>query len=151
MKIEELQKIEDNQNIYLHYEGLFWRAYNYSAYAFSNNIKQYAAKKKFIKKLGHDIVYIGFPSSVLSTILEICKHKGFSINQNNNLINIKQKNKLKGFENWKNALKISEHNTVKQTNTSLSDRIKSFPIASKTPMEAQQFLYELQIEINGNL
>ena len=61
MKIEEIVKTEDSQNIYLHKEGLFWRAYEYSAYAFIKNIKQYNAKKKFIKKVGSEIVFNGFP------------------------------------------------------------------------------------------
>jgi len=56
MKIEEILKTEDNLNIYLHNEGLFWRAYEYSAFTFVKSIKQYNAKKKFIKKVNSDIV-----------------------------------------------------------------------------------------------
>ena len=62
MKIEDILKTEDNRSIYLHNEGLFWRAYQYSAFAFVNNIKPYNAKKKFIKKVNSDIVFIGFPA-----------------------------------------------------------------------------------------
>ncbi len=49
MKIADIIKTENNTNIYLHNEGLFWRAFEYSAFAFVKNIKQYNAKKKFIK------------------------------------------------------------------------------------------------------
>ena len=45
MKIDEIINTEDNQNIYLHNEDLLWRAYEYSAYAFVNSIKQYNAIK----------------------------------------------------------------------------------------------------------
>ena len=69
MKIEDIIKTEDNTSIYLHNEGLFWRAYDYSAYAFVNSIKQYNAKKKFIKKVNNEIVFLGFPASAFNNIL----------------------------------------------------------------------------------
>jgi hypothetical protein len=47
--MEEIINIEDKQNIYLHNEGMFWRAYEYSAFAFVKNIKPYNGKKKFVK------------------------------------------------------------------------------------------------------
>ncbi len=58
MKIEDIIKTEDNTNIFLHNEGLFWRAYEYSAFAFAKNIKQYNTKKKFIKIVNSDIVFV---------------------------------------------------------------------------------------------
>ena len=59
MKISEIVKREENnKDIILHKEGMFWRAYEYSAYTFVKNIKQYNAKKKFIKKVNSDIVFI---------------------------------------------------------------------------------------------
>jgi len=81
MKIEEILKTEDYQNIYLHKEGLFWRSYEYSAYVFVKNVKKYNVKKKFVKKVDNDIVFIGFPDSTLANILNLCKHNGFTINK----------------------------------------------------------------------
>lgn len=89
MIIENIIKIEDNKNIYLHNEGLFWRVYEYSAYAFLINIKQYNAKKKFIKKVGGEIVFLGFPDIILVNTLDLCKQNDFVVNKNYSTINIK--------------------------------------------------------------
>lgn len=151
MKIEEILKTEDNKCIYLHKEGLFWRAYEYSAYAFAKSIKQYNAKKKFIKKVAGEIVFIGFPNSILATILDLCEQKGYAVNKNNSIIKIELSTKKEGFGKWKNEIKVEDSIKLKKNNLALIDRIASFPLATKTPMEAQQFLYKLQLEINGNL
>ena len=151
MKIADIIKIEDNTNIFLHNEGLFLRAYEYSAYAFIKNIKQYNAKKKFIKIVNSDIVFIGFPDSILPNILDLCKQKGFAINKNDKLITIELKTKKEGYVKWKNDIEIADSSKVKKNDTTIIERITSFPLATKTPMEAQQFLYKLQMEINGNL
>ena len=151
MKIEDIIKTEDNTNIFLHNEGLFWRSYEYSAFAFVKNVKPYNAKKKFIKIVNSDIVFIGFPDSTLPNILDLCKQKGFTINKNDKLITIELKTKKEGYVKWKNEIAIADSNKVKKNDATIIERIKSFPLATKTPMEAQQFLYELQMEINGNL
>ena len=151
MIIEEILNIEDNHNIYLHNEGLFWRSYEYSAYAFINSIKQYNVKKKFIKKVGSEIVFIGFPDSTLVNVLDLCKQNGFATNKNNSLIKIELSTKSEGFEKWKNEIEIADSSKEKKNDETLIERIASYPLATKTPMEAQQFLYNLQMEINGNL
>jgi len=151
MKIVDIIKTEDNQSIFLHNEGLFWRSYEYSAFAFVNSIKQYNAKKKFIKIVNRDIIFIGFPDSTLNNILALCKQNGFVINKSNNLIKIELSTKKEGFVKWKNEIEIADSNKVKKNDETLIERIASFPLATKTPMEAQQFLYQLQMEINGNL
>jgi len=135
MKIADIIKTEDNTSIYLHNEGLFWRAYEYSAYAFVNNIKQYNAKKKFIKIVNSDIVFIGFLDSALSDILDLCKQKGFAINKNDKLITIELKTKKEGYVKWKNEIKVEESNNSKKNDAALIERIVSFPLATKTPME----------------
>ena len=151
MKIEDIIKTEDNASIYLHNEGLFWRAYEYSAFAFVKEIKQYNAKKKFIKIVNSEIVFIGFPDSTLGNILALCKQNGFSVNKNDKLITIELKTKKEGFEIWKDEIKVEESNNTKKNDAALSERIASYPLATKTPMEAQQFLYKLQMELNGNV
>ena len=112
MKIADIIKIEDNSNIFLHNEGLFWRAYEYSAFAFIKSIKQYNAKKKFIKIVDSNIVFIGFPDSTLPNILDLCKQKGFAINKINNLIIIEFSTKQEGFSKWKNEIAIADSSKV---------------------------------------
>ena len=106
-------------------------------------------KKKFIKIVNSDIVFIGFPDSTLNTILDLCTQKGFAVNKNDKLITIELKKK-EGFSKWKDEIEIADSNKRKEIDTSLIEQIASFPLATKTPMEAQQFLYKLQMELNGN-
>ena len=136
MKIEDIIKTKDNTSIFLHNEGLFWRAYEYTAFAFVKNIKPYYAKKKFIKIVNSDIVFIGFPDSTLPNILDLCKQKGFAINKSNNLIKIELSTKQEGFSKWKNEIAIADSSKVKTNDATLIERIASFPLATKTPMEA---------------
>ena len=132
MKIVDIIKTEDNQSIFLHNEGLFWRSYEYSAFAFVNSIKQYNAKKKFIKIVNRDIIFIGFPDSTLNNILALCKQNGFVINKSNNLIKIELSTKKEGFVKWKNEIEIADSNKVKKNDETLIERIASFPLATKT-------------------
>ena len=73
MKIKDiLQQEQANTNsIFLHKEGIFWRAYEKSAYLFSLYIKAYQITKKYYKNVGSEVVYLGFPDSSLNNILKI--------------------------------------------------------------------------------
>ncbi len=111
------------------------------------------------------MVYLGFPDTALNSILEQCEKKGFRVNRNKELIEIDGFGVIKGFDNWKNQyeenqLTVAEQNigynksiqpviTVSKKN--IEKMILNFPIASKSPMECQQFLYEIQNRLNGTL
>ena len=75
MKIKEILALEkENQNqIILLKEGIFWRAYNMSAFLFTKNIEEYKVTKKYRKVVNAEIVYLGFPHTVLEKILEKAK------------------------------------------------------------------------------
>jgi hypothetical protein len=62
-EIAKQEKINAGQ-IWLYKEGIFWRAYEVSAYLFSCNIKKYTVKQKFIKKIDREIVFLGFPDTL---------------------------------------------------------------------------------------
>lgn len=76
LKVSDIISNEDDQNIYLYKEGIFWRAYEYSAYAFVKNIRQYNVKKKFFKIMDKEVVYLGFPDGALEQVLDLCAKKG---------------------------------------------------------------------------
>ena len=59
---EILQRESSNTDlIHLYKEGLFWKAYEQSAYLFAHNIATYKVKSKYDKKTRQDIIYIGLP------------------------------------------------------------------------------------------
>jgi len=151
MKISEIvKKEENNSDIVLHKEGMFWRAYEYSAYCFVTNIKNYNVLHKFYKNIGQDIVYIGFPGSYLAQVIEICKQKKIRFTKTDEkIVEIKGFSQSGDFINWKN--KIIKHKASELEENDILKQISGFPLASKTPIEAQQFLYNIQNKINGNL
>lgn len=71
-------------NIYLYREGIFYKAYERSAYAFITGVEKFMVKKKFVKCANQDVVSIGFPSDGL--------YKHFTIEQvieSDNVVQVK--------------------------------------------------------------
>lgn len=72
-KIQELLSHEKpmSPRILLYREGIFYRAYEYSAYYFHRHIRpEYRMHKRRFRNIGRDVIYIGFPSKVLPRLLE---------------------------------------------------------------------------------
>jgi hypothetical protein len=68
MKIKEILEIESNNGgvINLFLEGIFWKAYEQSAYLFSANVEAFAINKKMIKNVQKEIVSLGFNTAYRS-------------------------------------------------------------------------------------
>ena len=62
------QESTNTDKIILHLEGTFWIAYERSAHRFVESIRPYSVKKKFIKTAAQEIVYLGFPQSILPNL-----------------------------------------------------------------------------------
>jgi hypothetical protein len=167
MKVFDIYKLElENQDCcFLIKDGIFWRAWEKSAMLFFENIKSYQITQKHFKCIKATMVYIGFPDSNLNPIIEKCQSLDLHIEKSDDLIKISGFKVQNGFEEWK--LKNEEISMVAAENahfygvthksiktpvfTSLEEKIRRFPIANKSPMDCQQFLYELQNQINGSL
>ena len=107
MKISYILQIENKNkcSVFLYKEGLFWRAYERSAFLFIKNIKEYQTTKKYYKNVKSEVVYLGFPHNILSQILEIVKNK--TINKEDNQIIIKGfQIKESDFILWKNNIEL---------------------------------------------
>jgi len=155
MKVAEIQEIEKTnfENIYLFKEGIFWRVYEKSAWRFVKNIREYRVFRKYIKAVKHDIVYLGFPESILHEILSIVEtNHAFSniIHKSEILIEIQGFTDVVGFEQWKSEIDIT---TAKEKSSEgkqdeIIRKIKDYPIMNKTPMDAFNFLVVIQKEIH---
>ncbi|MBR8721658.1 hypothetical protein IX307_002923 [Bacteroides pyogenes] len=51
-------------------EGVFYKAYDCSAYLFVHELRAYRPKRKFYKVVGREVLSIGFPMSALPAILQ---------------------------------------------------------------------------------
>ncbi|MCL2688490.1 MAG: four helix bundle protein [Chitinispirillia bacterium] len=83
MKTENILTIEEaaENRINLVRDSLFWQAWSKSAFLFVTHIKKYQVQKRFIQKVSQEVVWIGFPRSVLANIEKISKEKGWTYEQ----------------------------------------------------------------------
>lgn len=149
-----LREADNTSLIYLYKEGLFWKAYEKSAYLFVNSIASYKVKSKFVKAVKQDIIYIGLPP----VSLERTKEKYTVIRSDDKEITIKpniNNYNNQTFEHWKTTLlTVLDQNPIPITNVRMSDtdianKVRMFNLESKTPMQCLLFLAELKKEING--
>jgi len=154
MKISEILELEksNTQKIYLLKEGIFWRCYELSAMLFTKYIKDFKLIKKYLKCAGKDVVYMGFPESSLENILKDAVEKNYVIEDKGDI-----KIVLSGFpddndfEGWKSEIAVTIATKGKSTsevktlnNSDIIERIRNYPIASKTPIETVGFVAKIQ-------
>ena len=146
MKIKDILHLEKSNfnTIILQKEGIFYRAYEKSAYLFTLYIKEYQLTKKFYKNVNSEVVYLGFPTNSLDNILKIVSNH--AIHTQENLITIKSfQFETEKFVKWKSNIKVT--NTTNSISQNLQRKIINFPVVNKTPIECQQFLIELQNQL----
>ena len=131
---------------------------------FYKNIKPYNVKRKNFKGINANLVYLGFPDKYLYSIKDKCITAELNIEQNDELIKITGFNDCTQFDDWKDGVKetqqkIAEPKPGYQISDKTGDgpldvireRIRNFPLASKTPIECQQFIFELQKQVDGTI
>jgi len=154
MKISEIVKTEqENTQIVLHKEGLFYRVYERSAFLFVKYIKEYQVIKKYYKIVKQEVAYLGFPQSSFSKIELVCKEQSLQIKEDSKQIKITGLKSFteREFINWKDEIIKQEKKASGLKENDILKQISDFPLASKTPIETQQFLYNIQKQINGDL
>lgn len=154
IKEKLLQETEKPQNvILLHREGVFYIAYEHSAWLFCNFLHAFKVKKQYVKCVSQDVVSIGFPMSSLRKYINedsIVADAGIA------RITIPDENisLTESFEQWRaqQALDIPHTGNKssgvdvadKIASLSVIDRIKEFPLECKTPLECMLFLSEIK-------
>lgn len=178
MTIEDIVKAEteNNSTIILLREGIFWKAYEKSAYAFCKRIKPFMVKKKYIRSINDEIVSIGFPMSSTKAILQ---GKTILLEEERKMIISIDPIDHDGFMAWKKeqtltpattpstsispAASYSNSNSNNSSNNSSSSgafgynsqekeiitRIRLFSLESKTPLECMLFLSEIKKQLSS--
>ena len=156
----------ESNEIHLYQEGMFWKAYEYSAYRFTFGICAFSPKKKFIKAIGRDMVSIGFPKDSLK------KHAALFdlVSESEKACTIIPKGCAppKSFDDWREeipllvkggASKTTDRRPVmtvtmtpqpkpKSEAELIVDEIRCYNMESKTPMECMLWLSQLKARIN---
>lgn len=168
MTKKEIFDIEqtNRDKIYLYKEGMFWIAYERSAYRFANYIRPYRATKKMINSIALEMVSLGFPVALLDSLdVEILDRgdkqailKAPDPNQPNE----------REFEAWKDAIALHQPKPQNPETPkpnpqqplpqleitqipSLADRLRDFNLANKTPMECMMFILELKNSLGDEI
>ncbi len=159
MTVSEIIEIEigNTGSVILHKEGLFWKAYEHSAYLFHTRIRPLQLSSKRIKYLNRDIIYFGLPDNSLEKLLE--SNTQWNPERDTNKITIN------GFHIDQEEFGIWKYNNVTPINvpdrsekssdyvyaSKIFEKIKKFPVLNKSPLDCQNFIIELQNTLNGTL
>lgn len=152
--LHEILQTESGNTDKIHFyrEGVFYKAYERSAYAFVTQVKAFQVKKRFIKSVNREVVSIGFPTHSLHSYFgqEQIKESG-----NTAIISLHTPIERKDYEVWREsvALTVDVVSQPKQeakvvplseAEQLVTMKIKTFPIETKTPLECMLFLSELK-------
>ena len=157
-KIEILRNEEQKacNEILFYKEGVFYVAYEKSAWLFCRRIHSFRATKKFIKSVGKDMVSIGCPEQSLLKLTETTCRR----NDKDGIVSFSviMDEPLDGndFEEWKSSLQYFHGQGEKPVSCKsasgnkehmLRECILNYPIESKTPMDCMLFVAELKKEL----
>ena len=110
MTKQEILEREDAQSttIHLYKEGIFWKAYEYSAYRFVFGILKCKPKKQRFKETSTEMIHIGFPLTSLDTHQDSFR----LISKDENTCTIEPVDFLPQmtFEEWKNSIETTVSN-----------------------------------------
>ncbi len=154
--LQEILKTESENTDKIHFyrEGVFYKAYEKSAYIFVTRIKPFMVKRLFIKCVNREVVSIGFPTNSLRSYFAADK-----ITEKGNEVEVILDTAIvpDDFEKWREGIAMTpaKETIVKNKNTHITSeavgsdelivtKIKTFPIEVKTPLECMIFLSELK-------
>jgi hypothetical protein len=153
----------DVYHIHIYKEGVFWVAYEQSAYYFWLK-KSYKPTKKRIKSIEKEVVSVGFPQNTLDKRDSISHCSLERDEPNVKTFLLEEPIDLNAFEKWKENMDISREKarlaspaTCETPASSMEPafvkQILAFPLSNKTPVECMLFLSELknQLTTHGHL
>ena len=173
-QLKDILEKENNRggnlsDIYLFVEGMFYRAYERSAWLCCRYVNEFKVTRRDMKNSDDSVVFIGFPVSSLSKFVP----QGVAVEQSEGyaLLHLPLENHPElsdtaaadeAFANWKNA--VPNASTVAKK-TSLQKDLKhmpdgeprrmseimlsimAFPVEQKTPMECMMFVADIKQKI----
>ena len=149
-----------NRVIHLYKEGIFLKAYSYSAFLFITYLKAYSIQTRYFKIVSRWVSSLGFPSDSLDNLT-----KGYTILQREDGVDIlidkaiDEESYLVWEQDCISKQKKSDsekvHPEVVVSSTAGYDqlhlRILSFDLENKTPIECALFLAEIQRQLRKEI
>ena len=121
MDINKIRDIEANNWDKIHWfkSGIFWRAYNVSAYLTVQEQRSFKVMHKHFKKVKWDVACLGFPDAVYATMLKILSTRGLvfaSISVDHTVIAIGKIITKSVFADWLAAIQEEDVLSVPRNN-----------------------------------
>ena len=163
MNIKEIVEAEKKNTcrINLYREGLFFRAYEASAFALCSFVHPFKVIKRQLKVLnGEEVAYVGFPASSEDKYLN-----GRNIIESDDahkVIGLTEPIDLNAFVEWKKGIELKEstqtgcmtsNSTMPESDGhidagSIIRMVRDFNVANSTPMQCTTFIAQLQGKLN---
>ncbi|MDR1503217.1 MAG: hypothetical protein LBT43_12280 [Prevotella sp.] len=140
--------------IYLYREGIFWKAYQYSAYRIIQRQANLKLKKKFVKAVSCEVISVGFPDVTLGRIFDKPEIKTLE----DKIIYIPC-GELDGqaYRDWFDSIPLTaqpesmpanpRHTVTGTAEEAVIRKIKEFRIEESTPMACMNFLASVRKEL----
>lgn len=146
-EILQTEHSKAQNTIVLFDEGLFYKAYEQSAYALVNEYG-FKPSKKFVKLVGQSIVSVGFPKSALD------KYAPNATKVNEKTLLVSFGCDINGFEEWKNTIEVAGRDvqvsaSIPMEYEDIVREIRAFSIETASPLECMLFISEIKKKINA--
>ena len=135
----------------------FYRAYNHSAYLFHQAIAKHKVTKKFVKNINQELVYIGFPADRLLERIGTRSHKKTEFGYDVELA-ADELPSDEGYDEWHETVPTEAASRGDANSLSLNgqelyrsvcERIRAFPMETKTLVEIAVFVAEIKKALAG--
>lgn len=138
------------EEIRLHREGIFWRAYERSAFMLTTQVRQLKVLTRTVKAAGNaTVAYVGFPTASYHSFAAGLEELSKSEEQ----VVLRGKCRIDeaDYQKWKTSLAAptacnAPHgdDTPLSRNDIIAARVLAFDLANHTPMDCMMFISELQ-------
>lgn len=147
-KLESEQSRADGTILFLG-EGSFYKAYQESAWLACGLLHRFKAFRRFVRKAGCEVVYVGFPKSSLEKFVAGRRYemKGDTVQV---YLNDDEPELSEDYATWLASIPIISLNnsTEKQDSLrALCQKVLDYPLEESTPMACVVFLAELRKQI----
>ena len=135
----------------------FYRAYNHSAYLFHQAIAKHKVTRKFVKNIGSEVVYVGFPVDRLLERIGSRSHKKTEFGYDVELA-AEELPSDEGYEEWRETVPTEAASRGEAAALAISgdelcrvvcERIRLFPMETKTLIEIAAFVAEIKKALAG--
>lgn len=147
------ESMNDGSFIRMYPEGVFYKAYERSAWLSCMHLGNLMVKKKHIKKVNQHIVSVGFPKTALE---KWANGRKTDISEERVMIFLNEGERQpisEEFRIWKEHIKSKNESEKDGEYDILGDvytKIRLFPLENKTPLDCMIFISELKNLINSN-